>query len=282
MRVRASSRAPSPYLCHACKQRTSSFSTSSLRTAANTPGFTEKLRRKIWGTDSPPGAKDPYGGLSKFERKKMQEEEQALEQAEQSRPVTQEVSADYQPADSWNGLEVVGDTAAMFRQQWEADHQFEGFLPSHVMNDTAEITANLRRAIVEVLAHRQAGLTSELPSAEYSEDLTRNVTLGYSKAGLTLDFGSQENYEYLIQSLTPAENETTEREEPTDAEEEVAAERTNEDPLENGDSDTESPARKALTETSATSYEEVVQNWDASWLQIPLDNPDVKFAVCIM
>ena len=279
LRVRASSRTPNPYLCYACKQRQSSFSTSSLRAATNAPGFTEKLRRKIWGTDNPPGAKDPYGGLSKFEKTKQREQEQELEPREDRRPVSQEISADYQPADSWNGLEVVGDTAVMFRQQWEAEHQFEGFLPSHVMNDPAEITANVRRAIIEVLAQRQAGQSSDLPSAEYAEDLTRNVKLGYSEAGLTLDFGTQENFEYLIQSLAPAENELGEHEVPTDAEEEVAAERSTEDPLKNNNSESENGARQALTETSATSYEEVVEKWDASWLQIPLDNAEVKFAV---
>lgn len=29
--------------------------------SGNTP-FTEKVRRKIWGTDNPPGLEDPYGG----------------------------------------------------------------------------------------------------------------------------------------------------------------------------------------------------------------------------
>lgn len=286
LRVRASSRAPSPYLCQVCKQRTTSFSTTSLQAAANNPGFTEKLRRKIWGTDNPPGAKDPYGGLSKFDQTKQREQDQEIEQR---RPATLETSADYQPADNWDGLEVVGDTAAMFKQQWEAEHQFEGFLPSHVMNDTAEITANLRRAIIEVLAQRQAGHISDLPPAAFGEDLTRNIKLGYSESGLTLDFGTQENFEYIVQSLAPVADEYSEHESSTTAEEEFAAERTTEDHLNstNGETgaevgssnDPENSTRRALTETTATSYDEVVASWDSSWLQIPLDNPDVKFAV---
>ncbi|RMZ76669.1 hypothetical protein DV738_g4815, partial [Chaetothyriales sp. CBS 135597] len=37
--------------------------------------FTEKLRRKIWGTDNPPGLADPYGGPSFLERHWAQREQ---------------------------------------------------------------------------------------------------------------------------------------------------------------------------------------------------------------
>ncbi len=52
----------SPYVCQNCRQqlrRVRSPNSHQLR-HATTP-FTEKLRRKIWGTDNPPGLKDPYG-----------------------------------------------------------------------------------------------------------------------------------------------------------------------------------------------------------------------------
>lgn len=293
LRVRASSRTPSPYLCRACKQNSASFSTTGLQAAANSPGFTEKIRRKIWGTDSPPGAEDPYGGLSRFDRTKQKELEQEQEQEqgqqlEQTASDPAELPADYQPSDTWHGLDIVGDEVAMFKRRWRSEHKFEGFVPNYVMRNTAEITANLRRAIIEVLAQRQVGKTTALSTIASGDDLTHTVKLGYAESGLSLDFGSQERFEYIVQSLAPVQ-ETIEQEEPTLAEEGVAAEPTTEDPLETASTGSETAASaedvqdestwKGLTQTSAQSYDEMVAGWDSSWLQIPLDNPEVKFAV---
>lgn len=35
----------------------------------NSTSVTENLRRKLWGTENPPGLKDPYGGKSALEQK---------------------------------------------------------------------------------------------------------------------------------------------------------------------------------------------------------------------
>jgi hypothetical protein len=100
--------------------------------------FTEKIRRKIWGTDNPPGLADPYGGPSFLERRRMEREQrekgeqraQALpeEEAEtqeylepqremtQQRPniVDREFEDDdfghqeYEPAQTWDGLPHIG------------------------------------------------------------------------------------------------------------------------------------------------------------------------------
>lgn len=54
------------YVCSVCRQDASSCLPSSTQRrhasgSGSTP-FTEKLRRRIWGTDNPPGLEDPYGG----------------------------------------------------------------------------------------------------------------------------------------------------------------------------------------------------------------------------
>ncbi|EED21669.1 conserved hypothetical protein [Talaromyces stipitatus ATCC 10500] len=53
------------YVCSNCRYDASYLPSSSQRRHAsgsgNTP-FTDKLRRRIWGTDNPPGLEDPYGG----------------------------------------------------------------------------------------------------------------------------------------------------------------------------------------------------------------------------
>ena len=74
IRARATVQAPSTYLCSACKHHASPFSTSALRAASNGKvPLTEKLRRKIWGTDNPPGLEDPYGDRSVFDQSKKKE-----------------------------------------------------------------------------------------------------------------------------------------------------------------------------------------------------------------
>lgn len=70
--------------------------------------LTERLRRKIWGTDSPPGLKDPYGGQGFFERQwgnKRRPEQEGERDTEET---------DIAPPDSYvgattsDGLERIG------------------------------------------------------------------------------------------------------------------------------------------------------------------------------
>ena len=164
------------------------------------------------------------------------------------------------------------------------------------MSDPAEITASLRRAMVEVFALRQAGKPLDgISKDEPVDDLTHEVQLLHSAFGPTLDFGSQEAFEVIVQSLEPAADATKENNRPTESEQDIAADRSTEDVLhpdvvdetavhENpteseedvaADRSTEDP----LTKLQATSYDELVASWDPSWLQIPLDEPDLKFAV---
>jgi hypothetical protein len=56
-----------PYVCASCRFAVSTGSRQQTRHQSDLP-FTEKIRRKIWGTDNPPGLKDPYGGPSFLER----------------------------------------------------------------------------------------------------------------------------------------------------------------------------------------------------------------------
>jgi len=66
------SQIPTPYICRSCRHfvfRQRLAGAQSVRhVSSKTLPFTERLRRKIWGTDNPPGLKDPYGGPSFLER----------------------------------------------------------------------------------------------------------------------------------------------------------------------------------------------------------------------
>jgi hypothetical protein len=73
------------------------------------------VRRKLWGTDNPPGLKDPYGGEGVFEKKfkrsqsPRQEQDEPVEvtQAAETENVVPEDTT-YEPATTWEGLQRVG------------------------------------------------------------------------------------------------------------------------------------------------------------------------------
>ena len=77
--------------------------------------FTEKVRRKLWGTDNPPGLKDPYGGGSVLEEPSS-EEVDVVPTAAQESP--------YVPATTWDGLEHVGTLDKWKIQTRMEDNQF--------------------------------------------------------------------------------------------------------------------------------------------------------------
>lgn len=78
--------------------------------SSDDPTLTERIRRKIWGTDSPPGLKDPYGGRGVFEQRWSGERQPSQEQ--EAEPIEQEGEIAppdaYTEATNWEGLEHIG------------------------------------------------------------------------------------------------------------------------------------------------------------------------------
>ncbi|KAL4930695.1 mitochondrial 54S ribosomal mL50 protein [Aspergillus undulatus] len=112
------------YVCSTCRQESRPrpfVARQFLRNASDssTP-ITERVRRKLWGTDNPPGLKDPYGGEGVFEKKfkKSQASRQAQEgenapteiqqEAATEEAVEETTSGDYIAATTWEGLDRVG------------------------------------------------------------------------------------------------------------------------------------------------------------------------------
>lgn len=129
-----------PYVCascqhHALRKRISQF--QSTRNASSGLPWTERIRRKIWGTDNPPGLKDPYGAPGFFERRRerarlerrgkvpasvpvnpepeftmVSQQPRATTKLRTSRAVQKGVperaDPEYIAAETWDGLEHVG------------------------------------------------------------------------------------------------------------------------------------------------------------------------------
>jgi hypothetical protein len=249
---------------------------------------------------------NPYGDRSVFDKTKNRAQEQKVEERgelkEERKAATLDMST-YEPAETWDGLEQVGGFSKYWKD-WDADHRFKGFLPAEVMTDSAEVTSALHRAMVEVLALQQAGKPLQDISKEFpGEDLTHEVQIRSSPAGVTLHFEEEASLEDIVQSLAPAVDETAEKSNPTESEEDVAADRSSVDPLHPeaipptgteetstrefpteseedvaADRSNEDPLHKSA---STLTYDALVASWDPSWLQISLDNPEMKFAVSI-
>src|SRR5579871_3007133 len=117
LRARSPCPQSSSFPCSMCCSR-APFSTS-IRLAKSDPiPRSERLRRSIWGTDKPPGLKDPYRGPStdqfnaakEIEEMELKEGE-VLEETETrlSKAPAPVYDASYVPAKTWDGLEEVGD-----------------------------------------------------------------------------------------------------------------------------------------------------------------------------
>ena len=297
LRARATGQTSSPYLCSVCKHQAASFSTSRIRAARNIKvPLTEKIRQRIWGTNSPPGLEDPYGGKGVFEKTRGRAEVEEPEERGRLRAAKPEPDlSTYEPASTWDGLEKVGGYEGWWEENWDPYHQFDGFLPKEVVKDSDEITAALHRAVVEVFALQQAGLPlRDISAAAPGDDLTLEVQISPSAAGAALQFSQEASLEDIVQSLTPAvEDETTVKENPSESEENIAADRSTTDPLHPSSEVDETAAKGNPTESeedvaadrstvdplSQMTYDELVASWDPTWLQISLENPEVKFAV---
>ena len=126
----------SRYTCAACRTQTSTFST---RASSQAVLDTEKWRKKIWGTDKPPGAKDPYGGPSAAEMYAAERNGKKVQKPKARAPKLEQFDmSTYQEADSAEGLEEVGGKGIWWMNREEPE--FKGFMPPMKVDDPYEVT----------------------------------------------------------------------------------------------------------------------------------------------
>ncbi len=126
---------PRSSVCLACRRRTlaasprATFSTSRVQRESEDDKvpFTQRLRRKIWGTSEPVGQEDPYQRLSPEETKAEQAASQAAEQEAKQEAKRKEFEENYEPATTWDGLESVGGYGGWWRDVWDPKHTFHGY-----------------------------------------------------------------------------------------------------------------------------------------------------------
>lgn len=208
----------------------------------------------------------------------------------------------YVPADTMEGLEWVGGHGHWWKRNWDPVNTFEGFLPSERVSDGYEATACLHRAVVEVFAFHNAGRS--VKKAKYINmdiDDTADVQLVPEGDGAALKITDGRSAQDLVASFTYVPKPGVESN-PTESEEDVAADRSTEDPLATEEEVVdETAAKEAPTESEedvaadrsevdplaeinalqSQIYQGQVASWDPSWLQISLADPTIKFAVSL-
>jgi hypothetical protein len=116
--------------CNIASLRSRGFSTGARVLEEEQIPFTERLRRRIHGTDNPPGYKDPYDKSSG-----LNTPNEALESKSVAKtPLTvasaanpKDIDPNYEPAKSWHGLESIGDNSDEWRKS-QVTYRFQGYI----------------------------------------------------------------------------------------------------------------------------------------------------------
>jgi len=196
----------SSYTCIACRHR-AAFTTSLPR--SKSAPFTDRLRQKIWGSDEPPGLKNPYGESKSLRKKDSEDEGTELPEESTSKPRAftgpfaegDDIPGGYLPASKGNTLERVGGRKTTGKKE----RNFKGFIPVTKAKSDYQKTIAVHRAVVEVYTLRQAekplAIREPLSQRELLEDRTTDVQFVKTKAGGQLVYTEEQSQEKILQSL---------------------------------------------------------------------------------
>ena len=284
------------HICANCISQTKLFSSSSQREVDTSLLFTEKLRRKIWGTNEPPGNLNPYGKQNHIGQSDQLEINPAKLGGEMSRVVETDYTG-LELATNWDGLELIGDEKDIVsRKEWLPGNNFKAsFFPKHVMIDGDEIKATLHRAIVEVMTWKQSGRNiSEITTSTPGPDLTTKVQIINSAPETALQFPDETCREKILQSLTHFEDDSEVTSPHSTSSDEVVIPENNTQTQESEflnqssqnllmSEDKNIPViyqlKKVQKSTMSSTYAELISTWDPTWTKTSLRDPAIKFAV---
>lgn len=273
-----------------CSARASLSTTS--RSQAAKP-FTEKIRSKIWGTDSPPGLADPYGDASVFDKSKEAPAGEVVEEPHTSGYTKEEYDAMmalYEPATTSEGLEQVGGKGGWMRENWDVHHEFKGFFMRRTMVNNPEFTKRkIRQAVMEAFVLQQAGQSLSNMSS-MPPKLAGRIAIIESSEGAVLEFAHSSGPQRILDSIATGASMSTDsvtspNEAPTRSEEAIDADKSPVDPLrdiEHKPQPTESEEDIAADRAPNDPLSSKSASWDPVWLKVSLQDPIVKFSVGVI
>lgn len=138
------------YVCSNCRQEVSPRGISPLArqfrryASSDSPSFLERTRSKLWNTEKPPGAADPYTGESQLARGVEPEQELAKGETDESEVKPTE---DYEQAETWDGLEAIG---YLQKDKWiqEGTRKTDKYAP-YVFSPSAESQFEETQALLQ-------------------------------------------------------------------------------------------------------------------------------------
>ncbi|MCJ1392172.1 hypothetical protein MMC18_005039 [Xylographa bjoerkii] len=260
-------------------------------TAREKTPYSEKIRRKIWGTQDPPGQADPYGDASVFDQTKKQTPQLEPELVDEVPPTgpksvsSSAAYADYVPATTWDGLDHIGGATGWWEEAWDEEHQFNGFMSPTKLESNDAVKRVVRKAIVEIHMLKQVNK----PFAEVTQFPLQSqfdfssVTFVKAEDGIiSMDNGGIENKSVTLDSIMSLDQAPeAEAEAPTaiHSEDEVSREAL-ETHLKFGDiAINQDTIGRQISDTGNTEKPVPQRVDDEIWMGISLEDQMMKFAV---
>lgn len=297
------------YICIQCRINTQlhQFSTSGTNGApqerARPIDFTERLRRRIWGTDTPPGPPPIYRKLSPEEEALAAAEfdeletENAIARDTATEVARQQEAGQYKPAEDWTGLEKIGGPKGWWEEAWDRENVYQGFLTEGVLerDELGDVGGMVRRVAVEIIALKQAGLPlyegakAKWLTEEFMEDIDIVRDDG---GGFVLREHAPDIIDELLESLQKNEDVEELLDDEDDGEDEANEDDGDEvqDPeqqriLEELHAEEDAAAAELEMQEEAEEGEEIrtvatTKVHDPVYLELPLADLAFKFAVC--
>ena len=294
--LKTSRSSPKTFICHRCRCLTqkSHFTTTRQARASpeepQKPDLTTRLRRRIWGTETPPGQKDPYRRLTPEEKAAELLEQESIAEGKQnaSQDTATEIArrqsaGEYLPAQNWDGLERIGGATGWWEEEWDRNNVYRGFLTEGVLGEkVANIEDVVRRVAVEILALKQAGgALHEGAQAEWSEgDFMENIDIVKNEDGsFTLREQTPDLIDELVELLQrPPEEEMEIEELSQDIEDPEALGAEEQRLLDEIHAEEEAGEEQTLEENEIPTVA-TTKTHDPIYLELPLTDIAFKFAV---
>ncbi|PLB54264.1 hypothetical protein P170DRAFT_431892 [Aspergillus steynii IBT 23096] len=214
------------YVCSVCRHEALPrplIARQFLRNASsdNAP-LTERVRRKLWGTENPPGLKDPYGGEGVLERKfkKTQAEGQdetvaettQVSEAEYEAAEDAAVGDAYEPAATWEGIPHIGHLGRWTDLPPSEADSYDSFMLKKKLTKKHHLHLAAHQAAVEIcLLHSlNKPLTSACKVLDHDKsvyDLIRKCEIEPKEAGelkealVYPDQETQNALEYIFEQI---------------------------------------------------------------------------------
>ncbi|KAL9120505.1 MAG: hypothetical protein Q9187_002939 [Circinaria calcarea] len=278
------------YVCVKCRHQlqkasiTTSASPKAPSQANDKVPYTERIRRRIWGSERPPGLEDPYGNRSVLDKSQNKGKEPVASEAipdVNASSKALDAQAEYVPATSWDGLEHIGGATGWWEEAWDKKHQFRGFMSSSKLVSRGDLENAIRRAVIEVYTLVEAGRSP----ADATNALDDGIIPNPGSVRLSVAHDGSSAVIYPNDKTRQGLLDSTAKSNPIRKALKVRAENTESAAL--GTTDLSSVQTTSIdqgisVESTRADSIEAESLKDQSWLDVSLKDPVIKFAVRLL